>query len=262
MQDLTVTLIQSTLDWHDAGANRARFDGLIAGIGEPTDLIVLPETFSTGFTMDAEQQAETMDGETVAWMKLVAQDFDTTICGSLIIEENGNHYNRLIWMPPDAPAASYDKRHLFRPGGERDHFTPGRKRSVFTVKDWRICPLICYDLRFPVFSRGIDEYDLLLYIANWPKSRRSAWHTLLPARAVENLCYSMGVNRIGIDGNDVETAGGSMIVDYLGSLLVDCGDGEQIITTRLDGNALQRYRKKFPAHLDADNFSIEGRIDE
>jgi omega-amidase len=257
MQDLTVTLIQTELDWHDAGANRARFDGLIAGIDEPTDLIVLPETFTTGFTMDTARQAETMDGETVAWMKLVAQDFNTTICGSLIIEENGNFYNRLIWMPPDAPAESYDKRHLFRPGGERDHFTPGRERSVFTIGDWRICPLICYDLRFPVFSRGIDEYDLLLYIANWPKSRRSAWLTLLPARAVENLCYAMGVNRIGIDGNDVETVGSSMLVDYLGNRLVDCDDSEQIVTTRLDGNALQRYRKKFPAYLDADCFRID-----
>ena len=258
MQDLNVTFIQTALDWQDAGANRARFDGLIAGIDEPTDLIVLPETFSTGFTMDAARYAEPMDGDTIAWMKLVAQDFGTTICGSLIIEEQGRYYNRLIWMPPDKPMSSYDKRHLFSPGGENRHFTPGRERSIFEIKGWRVCPLICYDLRFPVFSRGADEYDLLLYVANWPKARRSAWRTLLPARAVENLCYLMGVNRIGADGNGIETVGDSMIVDYLGNLLVDCDDREHVVTTRLDGNALLRFRKKFPVYRDADRFRIDG----
>jgi predicted amidohydrolase len=257
VQDLNITLIQTTLDWHDAGANRARFDGLIAEIDESTDLIVLPETFTTGFTMQSDSYAERMDGDTVAWMKLVARDFGATICGSLIIEEDGHFYNRLIWMPPDAPAGWYDKRHLFRPGGEHDHFTPGRERSIFELNGWRICPLVCYDLRFPVFSRGIDTFDLLIYIANWPKARRSAWRTLLPARAVENLCYSVGVNRIGVDGNDIECDGDSMVADFLGNLLVDCDGDEHIVTTRLDGNALQRYRKKFPAHLDADRYRIE-----
>lgn len=257
MQDLTVTLIQTALEWQNPGANRARFDGLIADIGEPTDLIVLPETFSTGFTMDAESQAETMDGQTIAWMKLVAQDFNATLCGSLIVAENGHHYNRLVWATPDGQVSNYDKRHLFRPGGERDNFTPGRDRQIFRIQDWRICPLICYDLRFPVYSRGVDEYDLLLYVANWPRSRRSAWRTLLPARAVENLCYCMGVNRIGMDGNDIVTAGDSMIVDYLGKHLVDCDDTEQVVTTTLDGQALQRYRNKFPAYLDADRFHLD-----
>ncbi|HJP37713.1 MAG TPA: amidohydrolase [Gammaproteobacteria bacterium] len=257
MQDLNVTLIQATLDWHDAGANRARFSDLIGSINEATDLVVLPETFTTGFTMDTEHQAETMDGDTVSWLKRLAQDFNTTICGSLIIEEHGHYYNRLIWAPPDGQLASYDKRHLFRPVGERDHFTPGRERSILTINGWRICPLICYDLRFPVFSRGVDAYDLLLYIANWPTARRSAWRTLLPARAVENLCYTLGVNRIGTDGNDVEYAGDSMVVDFFGSLLADCDNQEHIVTTRLDANALQRYRKKFPAHLDADHYQLD-----
>ena len=257
MQDLTVTFIQTALDWQNPAENRARFDGLIASINGPTDLIVLPETFSTGFTMDAANQAESMDGETIAWMRLVARDFNTTICGSLIIEEDGHHFNRLIWMPPDGALSSYDKRHLFHTGGERENFTPGRQRAIFRIHDWRICPLICYDLRFPVFSRGVDEYDLLLYVANWPKSRRSAWRTLLPARAVENLCYALGVNRIGIDGNDIETAGDSMLVDYLGHHLVDCDATEQVVTTTLDGAALQRYRKKFPAYLDADRFQLD-----
>jgi len=256
VQDLTVTLIQTTLDWHDAGANRARFDGLIAGIDESTDLIVLPEMFTTGFTMDTAGYAERMDGDTVAWMQLVAKDFGATICGSLIIEEAGRFYNRLIWMPPDAPAGTYDKRHLFRMAGEHEHFSAGDERQIFQLNGWRICPLVCYDLRFPVFSRGIDAFDLLIYIANWPRPRRSAWRTLLPARAVENLCYTIGVNRIGTDGNDIAYSGDSMVSDYLGNLQTDCNDQEQIITTRLDGTKLQRYRKKFPAHLDADQYQL------
>jgi omega-amidase len=258
VQDLTVTLIQTTLDWHDAGANRARFDGLIAGINEPTDLIVLPEMFTTGFTMDTAAYAEQMDGDTVNWMKLVAKDFGATICGSLIIEAQGHFYNRLIWMPPDAPHSTYDKRHLFRMADEHQHFTPGRERAIFELNGWRICPLVCYDLRFPVFSRGIDAFDLLLYVACWPQTRRSAWRTLLPARAVENMCYSLGVNRVGTDGRGVDYTGDSMLSDYLGNTLVDCNNTEQVVTTHLDGAALQRYRKKFPAHLDADHHHITG----
>jgi len=257
VQDLTVTLIQTTLDWHDAPANRARFDGLIARIDEPTDLIVLPEMFTTGFTMEAERHAEQMDGDTIAWMRLVARDFGVTLCGSLIVEVNGHYYNRLIWMPPDASPGWYDKRHLFRMAGEHRHFTPGRQRAIFELNGWRICPLVCYDLRFPVFSRGIDTFDLLIYIANWPQARRSAWRTLLPARAVENLCYCVGVNRIGTDGNDVAYAGDSMVTDFLGNIAADCDSNEQIVTTRLDGTALQRYRKRFPAHRDADRYRIE-----
>jgi len=257
VQDLTVTLIQTSLDWHDAGANRARFDGLIAGIDESTDLIVLPEMFTTGFTMDSERYAESMDGDTVNWMQLVAKDFGATLCGSLIIEADGCFYNRLIWMPPDGPIGWHDKRHLFRMVGEHEHFSPGRQRSIFELNGWRICPLVCYDLRFPVFSRGIDAFDLLIYIANWPQARRSAWRTLLPARGVENLCYTLGVNRIGSDGNGIAYAGDSMVSDFFGNPNVDCGGDEKIITTRLDGSALQRYRKKFPAHLDADRYHIE-----
>lgn len=256
MQDLTVTLIQSNLDWQAAGSNRARFDGLIAGIGESTDLIVLPEMFTTGFTMDARRHAESMNGETVAWMRLVARDYGATICGSLIVEEDGCFFNRLIWMPPDGSVHWYDKRHLFRMAGEHDHFAPGHERAIFELNSWRICPLVCYDLRFPVFSRGVDAYELLIFIANWPKARRSAWRTLLPARAVENLCYAIGVNRVGIDGNDVAYAGDSMISDFLGNDVVDCGGNECVVTTRLDAAALQRYRKKFPAHLDADRFRV------
>lgn len=257
MRDLTVTLIQTTLDWQDAAANRTRFADLIAGIDGSTDLIVLPEMFTTGFTMNSVSQAETMHGETLAWMSRMARDRNTTLCGSLIIADDSRYTNRLIWMPPNAPPAVYDKRHLFRMAGEHEHFTPGRGRLIVRLGDWRVCPLVCYDLRFPVFSRGVDEFDLLLYVANWPAPRRSAWRTLLPARAVENLCYAAGVNRIGTDGNAVAYAGDSMIVDYFGNSIVDCDDREHVVTTRLDAAALLRYRKKFPAHLDADRFRID-----
>ena len=257
MQDLTVTLIQTSLDWQDPDANRTRFDSLIAGINEPTDLIVLPEMFTTGFTMNSSRHAEHMDGDTVTWMQRVARNYSTTLCGSLIIEENGQFFNRLIWMPPEGPIGWYDKRHLFRMADEQKHFTPGGQRSIFQLCGWRICPLVCYDIRFPVYSRSVDTIDLLIYVANWPQSRRSAWRTLLPARGVENLCYALGVNRIGNDGNERAYAGDSMVTDYLGHLIADCDNNERIVTTRLDGTALQRYRKKFPAHLDADRFHID-----
>jgi predicted amidohydrolase len=256
VQDLTITILQATLHWQDAAANRAHFDGLIADIGTPTDLIVLPETFTTGFTMDAAAYSETMNGDTIAWMKLVAQDFGTTLCGSLIIEADGRYYNRFIWMSPDGQCTHYDKRHLFRMVGEDRNFAAGTTRCVFQLKDWRVRPLVCYDLRFPVWSRGANEYDLMIVIANWPAPRRSAWRALLPARAVENQCYAAGVNRIGTDGNDVRYAGDSTIVDYLGQTITDCGDGPCIETVRLDGAGLERYRKKFPAYLDADTFTI------
>jgi len=257
VQDLTVTLIQTALDWHDPAANRDRFGRLIAGIEAETDLIILPEMFPTGYTMDTANHAETMDGETVAWMKQTARDRGATLCGSLIIGEGGHYYNRLIWMPPDKPAGTYDKRHLFRMADEHAHFSPGRERAIFQLNGWRICPLVCYDLRFPVYSRGVDEFELLLYVACWPQARRSAWRTLLPARAVENLCYTIGLNRTGSDGRGIAYAGDSMLVDYLGNRLIDCNEEEQVITTRLDVAALQRYRKKFPAHLDADHYHLD-----
>ena len=178
---------------------------------------MLPETFTTGFTMDASENAESLTGPTVSWLVETANRYATALCGSLIIEADGRYYNRLIFAQPGEAIRTYDKRHLFRMGGEREAFTPGAERLIVTLGEWRICPLVCYDLRFPVWSRGSDEYDLLLYVANWPASRRSAWETLLPARSVENLCYAAGVNRVGIDGRNVDYAGGSMITDYLGS---------------------------------------------
>jgi omega-amidase len=256
MQDLSVTLIQSPLHWHDAPANRAHFDGLMADIAMPTDLVILPEMFTTGFTMDAAAFSETMAGETVAWMTLLAQDFQTTLCGSLIVEDAGAYYNRLIWASPDGGIKHYDKRHLFRMADEHKYFSAGSERPVFELKGWRIRPLICYDLRFPVWSRGINDYDLMVVIANWPAARRSAWQVLLPARAVENQCYVAGVNRTGDDGNDIRYAGDSAVFDYLGKPVLSCEDEPRIETVTLSGAALERYRQKFPVYLDADPFTI------
>ena len=257
MQDLSVSIIQSPLHWRDAPANRAHFDSLIADIKTPTDLVVLPETFTTGFTMDAAACAETMDGDTVAWMKLLAQDFQMTLCGSLIIEESGDYYNRLIWTFPDGKIGHYDKRHLFRMVDEHKHFSAGSERPIFKLNGWRIRPLICYDLRFPVWSRGIDDFDLMVVIANWPAARQTAWQVLLPARAVENQCYVAGVNRCGEDGNGVAYAGDSIIGDYLGGTLASIGTEPGIISAELSMSALNRYREKFPAYMDGDQFEID-----
>lgn len=256
MQNLTVTLIQTSLHWHDAEANRNHFDQLIPVAKTPTDLVVLPEMFTTGFTMDAAKNAETMDGPSIAWMRQVASDRGSTICGSLIIEEDQRFYNRLIWMSPDGDCRHYDKRHLFRMAGEDKHFAAGTQRQIFALNDWKICPLICYDLRFPVWSRGVNAYDLMIFIANWPAARRSAWQMLLPARAIENQCFALGVNRIGTDGNDIRYSGDSAVHDYLGNPLLNCGEQACIENVCLDGNALERYREKFPAYLDADRFEI------
>lgn len=260
MQDLTVSLLQTTLRWQDPAANRAHFDDLIAAIDRSDrspDLIVLPEMFTTGFTMDAAEHAETMDGDSVAWMRLVAGDYGATICGSLIVEEAGRYFNRLIWMPPTGDVGWYDKRHLFRMADEQEHYSAGKQRRIFELQDWRICPLVCYDIRFPAWCRGVDEFDLQIFVANWPATRSSAWRTLLPARAVENQCYSIGVNRVGTDGNDRCYTGDSGAFDFLGNAVVDCGDESVTETVTLPGAPLERYRKKFPAYLDADRISIE-----
>ncbi len=256
MRDLTITLLQTELDWHAPESNRARFEQLIAASSEASDLIILPEMFTTGFTMEASKNAETMDGDTVAWMANVAGREQVTLCGSIIIELDGHFYNRLVWMPPDGQLASYDKRHLFRMADEHQHYTAGQQRTLVQLGEWRICPMVCYDLRFPAWSRGRNEFDLLIYVANWPSARRSAWRVLLPARAVENQCYVAAVNRIGEDGNGVAYAGDSMVADYLGNLVTDCEDRPCSTTVSVDLDALNRYREKFPAFLDGDEFAI------
>ena len=256
MQDLKLTMLQGDLAWQNPTANREHYGPLIAEQAPTSDLIVLPEMFNTGFTMDAETHAEETDGPTTNWLQAMAREHRTALCGSLIITASDRYYNRLIWAHPDGHIESYDKRHLFRMAEEDKHYSAGSSRLVVELLGWKICPLICYDLRFPVWSRNNNDYDLVLYVANWPAARRSAWDTLLPARAVENLCYSAGLNRTGTDGNGISYDGGSVICDFLGHKLTKADETAQTVSATLDAGKLQRYRRKFPAWKDADTFEI------
>lgn len=234
----------------------------IASIQEKAEVVVLPEMFSTGFSMKPEALAETMDGETLQWMKRVAAERKIILTGSVIIEEEGNYYNRLIWMLPNGQYGVYDKRHRFAYAEEDKHYTAGNKRLIASVKGWKINLLICYDLRFPVWARqqaqpGEMEYDLLIYVANWPERRVQAWKTLLQARAIENQSYVVGVNRVGDDGNDVHYSGESMVIDPLGEILYTKKDAEDIFTIELDKKHLDTVREKFPFWKDADDFMIQ-----
>ena len=231
---------------------------------EPTDLIVLPEMFNTGFTNEAVALAEPMNSRTFRWMRQMAAQTQAVLIGSYIVREQNNFYNRLLWMEPDGTFAYYDKRHLFRMSEEHTIFTPGRHRLIRSWKNWRICPLICYDLRFPVWSRNVTidtedlSYDLLLYVANWPAVRSQTWLTLLQARAIENVSYAVGVNRIGKDGNQVAYNGHSAVVNFQGDVLADEGDQEVMKTQTLSLDELKTFREKFPVHQDADRFSLDG----
>ena len=259
MKPLRVTLLQQPLVWHDPAANRARFEELLRPLAGSTDLAILPETFTTGFSMEVERIGEPAAGPTVEWLKRLATQLDAAITGSVVTLEAGRCYNRLLWASPDGELRQYDKRHLFRMGREHEHFTPGRSAWSVAWRDFRICPLVCYDLRFPVFSRRRPEldYDLLLYVANWPAARADAWRQLLRARAIENQAYVVGVNRIGPDGDGVPYAGDSAAIDFLGRPLADCAAAPAVRTVELDPAALARFREKFPAHLDADRFTLE-----
>lgn len=255
---LRVTMIQTALAWQDPAANRAAFAGHFRGLVGHTDLIVLPEMFTTGFSMDAARLAETMDGPTVGWMREEAAALGCAITGSLIIRDGDRHYNRMLWVAPDGAVRHYDKRHLFRMAGEQEHYAAGARRITVEYKGWRICPLVCYDLRFPVWSRNRGDYDLLLYVANWPARRSLAWKTLLRARAIENVAYVVGVNRIGSDGNGASYAGDSVALDFLGQPLAGDRGGDFAETAVLDRDLLQSWRASFPVHLDADEFRIGG----
>ncbi len=259
MHNLTVTLIQSPLHWHAPEKNRVLFSKKIDALDGTTDLIILPEMFTTGFTMAATELAETMTGPTVEWMHTIAHAKNAVITGSLIIEDNGHYYNRLIWMPPNGALQYYDKRHLFRMAKEHAHYTAGHTRPLFMLHGWRVCPLICYDLRFPVWSRNNSDnaFDLLVFVANWPRVRHGAWKALLKARAIENSAYVVGVNRVGQDDNDIDYAGDSVALNYLGESLIDCADRDTVQSVPLDYQALQDFRARFPAHQDADRFTID-----
>jgi predicted amidohydrolase len=311
MSSLTITTIQTGLKWEDKTANLGHFEARIGALREPTELVILPEMFSTGFSMQPERLAEKMDGPTLSWMADVAARKRIILTGSVIIEENKHYYNRLVWMLPNGQYGYYDKRHRFAYAGEDEHYTAGARRLVASVKGWRVLLLVCYDLRFPVWSRqkpkepaenpaegprpgspaagpqpgspaagpqpgsatagpagsaneppaaaeGPDlEYDLLLYVANWPERRAHAWKTLLQARAIENQCYVAGVNRIGNDGHDIHHSGDSMIIDPLGETLYHAGAKDETFTLTLQKDDLTKVRQRFPFWRDADHFSIE-----
>ena len=264
MNDLRITLVQGSTRWHDPAGNREYYGELIAGLRGQTDLVLLPETFTSGFSNDAIAEAETMDGPTVAWLREQARTLDAAVCGSVQLRVGDDVFNRLLFATPDGELRSYDKRHLFRFGREHERYAAGRDRLVVEWRDWRICPLVCYDLRFPVFSRnrydverpGQLDYDLLLYVANWPSARAYPWKTLLRARAIENLCYVAGLNRVGTDGNDLHYAGDSAVIDFIGHPASECGDEDVVVTVTLQAKALAAHRERFPAMLDGDAFEL------
>ena len=281
--DLRVTLVQADTVWHDPAANRTRISEWLrepapsvstpggsagdtaAGRAAGTDLIVLPETFTTGFSNEAVASAESMDGESVAWMRALARERDAAVTGSVQIRDGDAVFNRLLFATPDGALHQYDKRHLFRMAREQEWYAAGDERIVVEYRGWRICPLVCYDLRFPVFSRNrVDpgrgdelEYDLLLSVANWPAKRHEAWRTLLRARAMENLCYVVGVNRSGVDGNGHAYGGGSLVADPVGTDVLECDAAPQVAQAVLSLERLREHRRRFPAHLDADRFVID-----
>ncbi len=256
MQDLKITIIQSDIAWEDKVRNTALFSKLIETSGY-TDIAILPEMFSTGFSMQASKLAEDMQGATMEWMRQTAAEMNIIIAGSFIVTENGNNYNRLVWMRPDGSYDYYDKRHLFSMAGENDNFTQGTKRIIVEHKGWKICPLICYDLRFPVWSRNNAEYDLLIYIASWPERRVQAWSKLLIARAIENQCYVAGVNRIGSDGNNIYHSGNSALIDPLGNTVWEMQHDRAVYTATLSSDYLHEVREKLPFLIDRDRFEIQ-----
>ena len=258
MQNLSISVIQSDLVWEDIDANLKAFTQKIELV-QQTDLIVLPETFSTSFSMNSEALAEAMDGKTMTWLAKIAKMKNAVVAGSAILKEDNQIFNRFIWMKPDGTFEKYDKRHLFRMGNEHEHFSGGNERLIVELKGWKICPQICYDLRFPVWSRNIkQEYDLLLYVANWPEVRIAAWEKLLYARSIENQCYVAAVNRIGIDGEGVNCIGNSMLIDPKGELLWKAANQkEETKTIELSLENLNEFRRRFPVGMDADEFNVK-----
>ncbi len=256
MDNLTISFIQADLAWENRDINLKKFEYFFEK-NSNTDIMILPEMFNTGFSMNVEKTAEPFDGYTVEWMKKQATKYNFVLTGSITVVENSKYYNRFIVAYPDGKTVYYDKRHLFRMGQENNKFSAGSKNILFEIKGWKIRPLVCYDLRFPVWSRNYDNYDMLIYVANWPKPRRKVWETLLKARAIENQCYVVGVNRTGIDGNDLQYSGDSVIVDFKGNIITSLHENlENIVTFSVSLNELKQFKEKFPVHLDADDFTI------
>ncbi|WP_162126930.1 nitrilase family protein [Flavobacterium phycosphaerae] len=253
---MKIALIQTSLAWENPTENRSHLAQKITGFMEDVDLIVLPEMFSSGFTMNQKMVAETMDGETVSWLQHLAKAKDCAITGSLVIKENEKYYNRLVFIFPDGEIKTYDKRHLFTLAGENKIYTAGTEKLIIEYKGFKICPLICYDLRFPVFSRNVENYDLLLYVANWPKPRVNAWDILLKARAVENMCYAVGVNRVGTDNNNLEYVGHSQAVDFLGNYILEPQEADGVFIVDIDKEKMLETRQKLAFLEDKDDFKI------
>lgn len=256
--NLKVTLVQTDIHWEQLEENRIHFNQKIDSISEQTDIILLPELFSTGFSMNANHLAENMDGQTVEWMLKKANQKNALIIGSVLIKENEKCYNRLIIAFPNGNTLFYDKRHLFSYAGEHNVFEKGKERITFEYKGFKICPLICYDLRFPVWARNVSDYHILLFVANWPNTRISAWDTLLKARSIENLCYTIGLNRVGIDDNELIYTGHSAVYDAMGTTILSFAENEEgIQTVALEKEHLISIRKRFSFLEDRDDFEIK-----
>ncbi|MBL4724865.1 MAG: amidohydrolase [Lutibacter sp.] len=257
MPTLKTVVIQTNLVWRNADQNRIQLLEKINTINENVDLIVLPEMFTTGFSMHPEEIAESMNGDTVNWMLKLASEKDAAIAGSIIISENNKYYNRFLFVHPSGEINYYDKRHLFTLAGEQEIYTPGKEKLIVNYKGWKICPLVCYDLRFPVWARNVEEYDVLIYVANWPKRRITAWDVLLKARAIENMCYTIGVNRVGVDPNNFEYCGHSAVFDSLGEELTEIkSNQEDIAIITLNKEHIANVRNKLSFLSDKDSFEI------
>jgi omega-amidase len=254
--NLKIALIQTSLSWENPNQNRINLEEKINSIKEEVDLIVLPEMFTTGFTMNPNDSFETMEGETVNWILKTAKKGNFAIVGSFIVKENSNFYNRLLFVQPNGIIFKYDKRHLFTLAGEDKVYTAGTEKLIVEYKGFKICPLICYDLRFPVFSRNVEDYDILIYVANWPKPRINAWDILLKARAVENMSYVIGVNRVGKDNNNLEYVGHSQAIDCIGNYLIEPKESEAVCIVDFDKTTMIETRKKLNFLNDKDSFEI------
>ena len=256
MTPLKITTIQTNLFWEDISANLTQLGNKLAALIDVSDIIILPEMFTTGFSMNPTKLAESPNGRTLAWLKEQAQKTKAVLTGSYIVKEKDCYYNRLVWMQPDGHFQTYDKKHLFSLSTEPNHYTAGQERLVVEYKGWKICPLICFDLRFPVWSRNTENYDLLIYVANWPEKRAHHWRSLLMARAIENQAYTIGVNRVGEDGNKSYHSGDTSVIDYNGSILVHTAHIENTSTTELDYQKQQDFREKLRFLADRDDFKL------
>lgn len=256
MNDIKVCLVQYPIIWENPLENRALMDKVLGQKSGNPDIIVLPEMWNTGFSMNPEKLYESMTGPSLEWMKQKSIELNSAICGSLIIKDDEHFYNRFVFVAPEGNVEYYDKRHCFGLAGETEHFTPGTERKIFTYKNWRICPQICYDLRFPVWSRNQDDYDLLIYSSQFPARRRNAWLNLLPARAIENISYVIGVNGVGTDGNHIVYSGDSGVWDYEGNLLGNLESNHSTLSVELNWEKLMAFRRAYPFLKDRDKFNI------